>query len=163
MPLDPRLLEALQEQVNIEAGNSIAYLNLYSRCRASGFEGFSKRWKNEAFDEFGHAQNYVKYIARFDDVCTCDPDSPSVEVAGPKEAASLASQLEQDTEKAIRAAVAVAEEVGDVDAVEYLSGKLVEQCKMSKDARDFSRYVAALAPDTLVLFDRKLENNGGDW
>lgn len=168
MPLDPKLVEALQSQVNIEAGNAIAYLNLYSICRAAGFEGFSKRWKNEAFDEFGHAQNYVKYVARFDDTVDCRPDAP--ETPQPRDGATCplvcamaASQLEADTEKAIRAAVVVAEEAGDVDAVEYLSGKLVEQSKMSKDARDFSKYVNALTPETLVLFDRKLENNGGDW
>lgn len=158
MKMDATLTAAFQTQVSIEIRNALAYLAAYSALRATGWEGFSKQAKNDAFGEFAHAQNFVKYMARREEITGAVPALPVGElVTEPKSFAMLAASLEAETEDAMRNLVKVAESAGDPGAVEYVSGKLVEQEKESQDARDFAARISECGPDSLVLIDRELE------
>lgn len=161
MKLDPKLLEAFNRQISVEIRNSLAYLAGYGWLRANGWEGTSKLFKNGALEEMAHAQNWVKYVARRDLVAKV-AGSEAVEV--PEDLVGLvrfAADLEDDTETEMRNLIKVAEEAGDADAVEYISGKLLEQTKDAKQARDRAKYFEAVKDSgTLVILDRKLENKG---
>ena len=162
MPMDPTLLSAVEEHACVEAGNAIAYLNAYSILRATGWMGFSKKMKNEVDDEMGHAQNFAKLAAKYDNVVTIDPDYPEAPAAtDPIALAQFASDLEAATEASMRKLVDIATGAGDTFVVEWVSGKLLEQVKWSKQARDFVKYLEGLSKDELVELDRRLENNGG--
>jgi ferritin len=159
MKLTPEVEAALQAQVSLELRNALAYLAAYSSLRSLGWEGFSKLAKNDAFGEFGHAQNFVKYMARREAAAATIPleGGEKVDMA-PVEFAELAAKLEAETEEAMALVVQTADEAGDVGTVEYVSGKLIDQQKESQDARDFAARVRSCSEDALVLMDRELED-----
>jgi ferritin len=144
--------------VSIEIRNALAYLAAYSVLRAAGWRGFAKCAEKDAHGEFAHGHAFVEYMARREEFCLT---APAVEVGNlvtdPKSFAMLAASLEAETEDAMRQLVKVAESAGDSGAVEYISGKLVEQEKESQDARDFAARIAECGPDSLVLIDREIE------
>lgn len=163
LTLAPELANALAGHAAIEIGNSVAYLSAYSWARANGWEGFAKRWKNDAKDEHGHAQNFVKFIARYNVAISVSCTNPAMTGTPTIPAlADFAAALEGVTEESMRGLVAVAEKAGDAAAVEWLSGKLLDQQKERKKADDFASRVrdAAAEPGSLMLLDRKLEHGG---
>jgi ferritin len=161
MEMVPALLEAFNKQISIELRNSIAYLQGGAWLRANGWGGTAKYFKNNAEEEHGHTQNFIEYVARRDQVATVKPVDLELPETTLVKLIRFAADLEDDTETEMRALVKVAEEVGDDDAVEYVSGKLVEQTKSAKQARDLAKYFeAAKDSGTLVLLDRELENKG---
>ena len=160
--LAPELLAAMEQHASLEIGNGVVYLAAYSWARANSFEGFSKRWRNDAQDEFAHAQNFVKFVARYHVAI-----APTVVLAGGvsgvvsiQSLAELAAMLEAVTEESMRTLVATAEKTGDAAAVEWLSGKLLDQQKERKKADDFTARVRGLSPDGLTIMDRKIEKGG---
>jgi len=72
-----------------------------------------------------------------------------------------AADLERETEQAMNAVLMVATTANDGAAVEWISGKLLEQVKERKRAEDFAARVrdAAGEPGCLALLNIKL--NGG--
>lgn len=162
--LDARLLAVLVAHAGQEQANGLSYQELYQAARADGWEGFSKRWKNEAMDEFGHAQNWLKYIAKYNARAGVAPlpmvkDAPISVV----DMAIVAAELEAATENSMRAVLAVAQEVGDGAAEQWVGEKLLDQQKSRKQADDFAARVkdAAGEPGSLTIIDRKLER--GVW
>jgi ferritin len=160
--MDGRLLAEFNRHIAIEIRNSLAYLAAYAWLRANDWEGFAKGMKNENIDEMGHAQNFVKYCARRDDVAKIAAESPeNFEDADPARLVQFAADLEDETEESMRRLVKVAFEVGDDDAIEYVSGKLLEQTKLAKQARQFAAEIERASHDSgaLVILNRQLENN----
>lgn len=163
MQLDAKCVSVLQKLVGVELRNGIVYLEAYSWLRANGWEGFSKRMKNAAFEEFAHAQNWIKYLARRGETCPAlvashdggMPDSPLA-------AAEREQELEESTEAMMRLVVEVATETKEDGLVEYASGKLVEQEKDTKRSRDFAVRIAEAAKQSgaLVILDRDCERRG---
>ena len=161
--IDPKLAAAFENQIAVELGNAIAYLSAYSALRALGWEGFSKKMKNEAFDEFGHAQNFTKYLARRGMAWEAkEIVAPEAAESNPAALAELAYNLEAATESVMRDLVTAAQDAKDESAVEYVAGKLVEQEKMTKQTWDFSQRVKDAAGEigALVILDRQIENKG---
>jgi ferritin len=162
--LSPDLLKALAMQAALEQFNGMSYQSLYQAARADGFEGFAKYFKNEAMDEFGHAQNWLKYIARYnvrsDGFHVQDATIAAKTIP---EMVQQAAELEAATEESMRQVLTIAEGAGDGAAVEWVSGKLLDQQKMRKQADDFAARVrdAANEPGCLAIMDRKLER--GVW
>ena len=166
MVLAPELKEAIRKHACMEMGNGDAYLNLYQRARAEGWEGFSKRWKKDAVEERKHAQNWAKYLARRDEEAFListpvaeENDLTSSDIAG---FAELAAMLEDQTEESMREVFAVAERVHDAAAAEWVADKLMDQEVEAKQARDFARRVRDAAGNlgALVIIDRKMEKGG---
>jgi ferritin len=159
--MDPKIIEAFTKQSCLEAGNAVGYLNAYAWLRAEGWVGLSKQYKNAAQEELGHAQNWVKHMARFDVAIKVVPAIVDIPTETPEGLVRAAADIEQETEDSMRAVIKIAEEVGDAEIVEWASGKLVEQSHDTKVARDFAKYIekAAREPGTLVIIDRKLERN----
>lgn len=157
MEMDSRLQSAWKDHITLETRNGFLYLLAYSWLRANGWEGFSKRFKNEAQDEFGHAQNWVKYLARrnlaidgLDAAMSEAADSPAAWFA-------LASEAEEATEASMKEIVLLADQAGDPQAVEWVSSKLEEQERWTKDARDLAARIAEADAGCLVLLDREFE------
>ncbi len=158
MKMDSALSAAFQSQVSVEIRNALAYLAAYSVLRATGWHGFARCAESDSQGEFAHGHAFVEYMARREESISAVPLLPVVyNVTDPKSFAMLAASLEAETEDAMRELVKVAESVGDPGAVEYVSGRLVEQEKESQEARDFAARVAECGPDSLVLIDRDLE------
>lgn len=158
MKMDATLTSAFQTQVSIEIRNALAYLAAYSVLRAAGWRGFARCAEEVAHGEFAHGHAFVEYMARREEFCLT---APAAEVGNlvtdPKSFAMLAASLEDDTEDAMHDLALDAMRCADVGAIEYVSGKLVEQEKESQDARDFAARIAECGPDSLVLIDRELE------
>jgi ferritin len=159
--MDQTLVGAIEKHVALEAGNVCAYLTAYSWARANGFEGFAKRWKNDARDEEGHAQNWAKYAARRHAAISVSADIGAVDTGGIQSISRSAAELEEATTKSMEQLALLADEVGDPDAAEYISAKLIDQTKEAKCAWDFAERVADLTPAEIVLADRMIEN--GDF
>jgi ferritin len=162
--MNNELLVAMVAHTGKELRNHHLYLAAYSWARAIGWEGFSKRWKNAAVEEAKHAQNFVKFCARYGahfspwPELDKDPIHESLE-----ELAALEYALELDTENSMSNLVVLAEKVGDMAAVEWLSGKLLEQQKDTKQSDDFATRVSDAARSSdgaMVILDRQLERKG---
>ena len=158
--LDPKIVAALQEHANIEAGNSAAYLTLASLCKANGLPGFGKKWCRESADELGHAAKFMNYLARFDIFINVTPDVGATPVLTeessncPVLCAQAASQLEADTEQSMRDLVI--NSAADPDVVQFVSEQLAGQSLMSKEARDFAKKCMAMTPGELQMLDAAL-------
>ncbi len=163
MKLSSSLVAGFKKQIALETGNALAYLQAYGWHRALGFEGISKRYKNECFEELAHAQNWTKYLARREEpVGEIIPAKlKSVLPADVKGIASLIADLEDYTETSMKALAASAVKEGDEGAVDYIDEQIREQEKASQDARDFANRIKDLDPGALVIIDRKIEN--GKW
>jgi ferritin len=157
MKMDATLTAAFQTQVSIEIRNALAYLAAYSVLRAAGWRGFAKCAEKDSHGEFAHGHAFVEYMARREEACTVIPHEYLATATDPKSFAALAASLEDETENSMRQLALEATRCADVGAIEYISGKLVEQEKESQDARDFAARIAECGPDSLVLIDRELE------
>lgn len=161
MKLSQTLADAFKKHIALESGNAVAYLLAYSWHRVTGFEGFSKRYKNESIDEMGHAQNWTKYLARREMfINELTPIVPKNIPQDVKSFAKMASDLENQTEKSMRDLAALATKEQDEGALNFIDEKLIEQEKMSQDARDFANRINELEPDTTALIDRRIERDG---
>lgn len=164
MNLAPELLDALAAHAALEQRNGLCYQSLYQAARADAFEGFAKGFKNDAIGEFGHAQNWLKYIAKYN---VRLPAMQAIESVMPAstvaEMVEQAAELERATEASMERVLSVAEGVRDGAAVEWISSKLTDQQKERKQAEDFSARIGAAAgePGCLTLIDRMLER--GEW
>ena len=162
--MNSELHAAVEKHVAKELRNALLYLAAYSWARAKGWEGFSKRWKNAAVEEIKHAQNFLKFCARYSASVKPWPETDSDDLPDSVEGvAGLEKALEVDTLHSMNDLAVLADEVGDMAAVEWVSTKLEVQQKDAKKSADFARLVAEAARSgngALVILDREMERKG---
>jgi ferritin len=157
MAMDSKLIAAWHDHVGMEARNGLVYFLAYSWLRANGWEGFAKHFKKEAADEFGHAQNWIKYLARRNLTVPSLSAGATESADSPAGWFAIAREMEETTEMSMQEIVEMATELGDHQAVEWASTKLEEQERWSKDACDLACRVADVDAGCLVLLDREFE------
>lgn len=158
MQMDAKLAGVIMGHIGIEIGNSIAYLNAFSWASANGWEGFAERWRKAAADEQRHAADWTEYLARRGEVVSVHPSVGEIKADSVKALCESEALLESDTEKSMHAIAAVADEVQDADALEFISGKLLEQTKDSKKSADFAARIKGTDDGVLALIDRQIES-----
>jgi len=160
--LSPELKAAIEKHISLEYGNSYAYLFAYQQARATGWEGFSKKWKEDSIDEAKHAQNFAKYLAKKNVIASMLTPQIAEAPAGIPALAAFAAMLENETEDSMAELVEIATRVSDPAAAQWLSEKLAAQETERKQAEDFSKLVneAAAQSGALVILDRQIERKG---
>jgi ferritin len=157
MKLDPKLLSDFARHIAMENGNAIAYQTASSWFAANAWCGFSKEFDEDSKSELSHAQAFSDYCALSGEAVNSEVDIPTMPTE-PTVAtlAAFAAKLEADTEQSMRDLLAIAEEVKDGAAVEFISGRLIGQVVESKNAADFSLQVSRCDDSALVILNAKI-------
>lgn len=143
MKLDPKLLSDFARHISMENGNAIAYQTASNWCEANAWNGFAKMFNEDSNGELGHAQAFSAYCSMSGEAVSSEVDIPTMPTE-PSIATitAFAAKLESDTEQSMRDLLAIAEEVKDGAAVEFISGRLVNQVAESKAAADIAAKVS---------------------
>ncbi len=62
MNMKPRMLEALNKQINAELYSSYLYLSMAAYCQTLGLRGFAHWLRSQESEERGHAMKFFGYI-----------------------------------------------------------------------------------------------------
>ena len=170
MNLKPELRAEFIRHAELEIANGVYYLQAYSILRATGWEGFSKIFKNDAADEFGHAQNWIKYLARRLDVWTPSAfevaSFPKIMADSENGPVSSLFQFREEREVETRDSMEVVADLAnssrDEAALQWVTERLVDQELEAKKAIDLSLRIEGMAktPGMLDEYDDTLERKG---
>lgn len=143
MKLDSKLLNDFARHIAIENGNAVAYQTASNWCLANAWAGFAKFFNSSSKDELEHAQAFSEFVALSGEAADSQADIPTMPTE-PSIATitAFAAKLEADTEQSMRDLLAIAEEVKDGAAVEFISGRLVKQVEDSREAANMSASIS---------------------
>ncbi len=120
-PMDPALVEALQQHLGLERCASAAYFAKAIWFAERELRGFAQYFKQEAASEQEHAGRFADYlIARGQAVLLHEVPSPRQAWASAEELLAAAFQMEVDVTSSLHQLYAMAERSADVRTTSFL-------------------------------------------
>lgn len=120
-PMDPSLLEALQQHLNTERSASATYFALAIWFAERELRGFSLFFKEEARQEQEHAGRFADYlIARGQTVRLQELAAPRQNWTSPEEILAASFQMEADVTASLQHLETLAERAGDGRTTTFL-------------------------------------------
>jgi ferritin len=161
-PMDPSLLEALQEHLNLERRASAAYFAMALWCAERELRGFALYLKGEAGAEQTHAAKVADYlIARGQTVTLQDVPAPRQGWSSPEEIFATAFQMEADVTTSLQQLYAMAEQASDVRTTVFLDPMVDSQISAEHEAAHLLGRVrfAQNQPAALLIIDGELSDD----
>lgn len=62
--MDKNVIEAMNEQINLEMYSGYLYLNLSIQMERLNYKGYSQWLADHYFEELSHAQDFIKYLQK---------------------------------------------------------------------------------------------------
>lgn len=120
-PMEPALLEGLQQHVTMERKASVSYWAMAIWFAERELRGFAHFLKNESTDEQHHAGLFADYlIARGQTVPLEDLTAPDQEWTSPEVIFADVFRMEADVTTSLQQLYAMAERAGDVRTTVFL-------------------------------------------
>jgi ferritin len=126
--MDPRLHKAINDQINAELYSAYLYYSMGAYFASEGLPGMTQWMKVQCQEEMTHADKFFDYLAgRGVRVVLEAIEKPEMQWDAPLAAFEAALKHEQYVTGRINDLVAVANEVNDAEAVEFLQWYVDEQ------------------------------------
>lgn len=128
MNISPTLLDALQEQFNVERQNEAVYKSLSAQLEAQTWPGTAVWMHKASEDESKHADMFKDYILErgatpaFEDLAAIEPVAPDLDIC-----LRAALYLEEQTTRNIMALMALAQAENDPTTIYFLDWFAIEQ------------------------------------
>ncbi|SBO42774.1 ferritin [Cyanobium sp. NIES-981] len=134
-PMDPSLLEALQEHLSLERRASAAYFAMALWCAERELRGFAHYLKSESAAEQGHAAQVADYlIARGQSVTLQEIPAPRQHWDSLEEIFTAVFQMEADVTASLQQLYGMAERGSDVRTTVFLDPMVDKQIAAENEA-----------------------------
>ncbi|KGQ71258.1 ferritin [Chelonobacter oris] len=131
--LDKKVINKLNEQINLEFYSSNLYLQMSAWCSQKGFEGAAQFLLRHADEEMQHMQKLFQYLNDTGIMPVLgELDAPKAEFASLKEVFELTLEHEKLITKKINKLVEVTFECGDQSSFNFLQWYVAEQHEEEK-------------------------------
>lgn len=156
----PELAGMLQDQMNREFENSLAYLQLSSYFESQSLDGFAAWAKKSSDEEHTHAQKLFDFLVAINVFPRITPQSPKISESFNSVADAVATALarEESTTQNIYNLCDAAETSNNKAVMSFLKWFIDEQVEEEKKAQDLLAKVKRAGADTaaLMLVDKEL-------
>jgi len=157
--LEKKLVELLNNQINMEWYSAYLYLDIYSYYTDKNLNGFGNWFFVQTQEERDHALLFVKYLLNnSEQVSLKDVKAAGVVFRDFREPAEAAFEHEKKVTASINAIYAVAYELKDFRTMQFLDWFVKEQGEEEKNTEDIvKRYdLFGNDPKGLYLLDSEL-------
>lgn len=157
--MDPKLLKALNEQINAEMYSSYLYLSMATDCADKGFAGFCNWFKVQAQEEMVHAMKIYDYVLeRGEKVIHEAIAAPPSSWETPLQIFTAAYDHEKHVSGLIRGVYKVARDVFDPATEIFLQWFISEQVEEEANASEVVQQIkmAEGVPAALLMLDKDL-------
>ena len=152
--MNPRVLEAINRQINSELSASYAYLAMSAYCDAHKFTGAARWLRLQSQEEQMHAMKLFDFVlARDQRVELQAIDRPTSDFRSVAEVFERALQQEQEVSRQIDSLYEVAFNEKAFAAVAELQWFLTEQVEEEKTAREIVAKFKMIGEDAASLLD----------
>jgi ferritin len=157
--LSPKMLDALNRQINHEFASAYLYLAMAAQCEAQALPGMAHWMKRQAGEEYGHGMRLFEHICdRGGRVVLAPIPQPPVEFGSPLELFQQVLEHERKVTAYINAVYELALEEKDYAAQVALHWFVNEQVEEEKSASVIVDQLKAI-PDrssAILFLDRQL-------
>ncbi|HNR02144.1 MAG TPA: ferritin [Anaerolineaceae bacterium] len=163
--MNPKVFEAMNDQIKHELYSAYFYLSMSAYCDAENLPGFAKWLKVQAEEEQEHAMKFYDYLLdRGEKVSLKAIEQPPVDFKGTKDIFAKVYEHEQKVTALINAIYAKAVEADDVASQIFLQWFISEQVEEEKNASTILAMVEKLEGSVggLYQLDHQLGKRGGD-
>lgn len=163
MKMKKAVLDALNEQINMEFGAAYLYLSMSAWFQSQNLMGMSGWMKNQAQEEVGHAMKIYQYVQdRGDAVALKAIGKPQASWKSPLEAFQAALGHEQKVTKSIDNITSIARKNNDNATEAMLQWFVTEQVEEEASVGEIADKLklAKGAPGALFMIDRELGARG---
>ncbi len=158
-PMDPSILDALHQHINMERAASAQYFAMSIWCSEREFKGFSNFFNKESQNEQVHATNFANYlIARGQNVALLDLSAPNQDWTNIEDLFSYSFQMEADVTASLNQIYSMAERSSDTRTTVFLD-PTIEGQTASEDEFAYLLGKLKLAnndPSALFIIDSEL-------
>ena len=152
--MNPRVLEAINRQINSELSASYAYLAMSAYCECQKFTGAARWLRLQSQEEHMHAMKLFDFVlARDRNVELLAIDRPKSDFASVAEVFQRALQQEQEVSRQIDNLYETAFNEKAFSAVAELQWFLTEQVEEEKTAREIVAKFRMVGDDAASLLD----------
>ncbi len=157
--LSPKMLQALNDQINAEYHSSYLYLSMAAWCESISLKGFANWFRVQTQEEMVHVMKFFDFVnARRGEVELKPIDAVKTKWATPLEAFEDTLKHEQYITGRINKLVALAKDENDPATHAFLQWFVTEQVEEEATADELIQQLklVASAPGGLFLLDREL-------
>ncbi len=160
-PMEPSLVEALQQHLTMERNASAAYFALAIWFAERELRGFSRFFKDESKSEQEHASKFADYlIARGQTVVLEDIPAPRQEWESYEEIIGTSFQMEADVTTSLHQLYSIAERASDMRTTVFLDPTIDNQVASENEFAHLLGRVkfAQNQPSALLIIDNELND-----
>ncbi len=157
--LDPKMQEALNEQIQAELASAYLYLAMAAYFEAQNLPGFAHWMRLQAREELGHALKIFDYVhERLGRVLLKEVPAPPAEWASPLEAFRHTLEHERSVTQRIHRLVHLARSLEDYATEVFLQWFVEEQVEEEATADAVLKKLERVQdhPPALLMLDREL-------
>jgi ferritin len=152
--MNPRVLEAINRQINSELSASYSYLGMSAYCERQKFVGAARWLRLQSGEEYMHAMKLFDFVlARDQNVQLMAIDQPKSDYKTVAEVFERALQQEQEVSRQIDALYEIAFHEKAFSAAAELQWFLTEQVEEEKTAREIVAKFRMIGSDPASLLD----------
>ena len=157
--ISPKLLAALNDQINAELGSAYLYLAMAAHFEATNLQGSAAWMRRQAREEVGHAMKIFDFVVDRDGRVTLQAIAqPQVQFGSTLEVWESALKQEQGVSARIHALYTLALEEKDYPTQTMLQWFITEQVEEEKTAKSILDQVKMIGPASSAIYfvDRHL-------
>jgi ferritin len=164
MKMSDSLEAAYSDQITLELGSSVAYLQLAAWFDNENLPGMSHWMALQSEEERGHALRFLHFaLDRGNTVAIREIEAPTAGFADPVAAFEHALAHERKVSAAIRALYELASRENDFESFPLLQAFLTEQVEEEATVQEIIGRLQRIGPDgsALLLLDQELGGRSG--
>lgn len=156
------MLEALNEQINLEFYSSNLYLQMSSWCEFNALDGCAKFLKAHAAEEMEHMQRLFTYVNETGGLARVGKiDAPPFEFKSISEVFQATYEHEVFITSKINKLAKTAQQEDDFSTFNFLQWYVAEQHEEEKLFKSIIDKIEMIGPNGLFFIDKEIENMVG--
>ncbi|MDH4018816.1 MAG: non-heme ferritin [Xanthomonadales bacterium] len=160
--LSEKMLEALNEQINLEFYSSNLYLQMSSWCEFNALDGCAKFLKAHAAEEMEHMQRLFTYVNETGGLARVGKiDAPPFEFKSISEVFQATYEHEVFITSKINKLAKTAQQEDDFSTFNFLQWYVAEQHEEEKLFKSIIDKIEMIGPNGLFFIDKEIENMVG--
>ena len=160
--LSEKMLEALNEQINLEFYSSNLYLQMSSWCEFNALDGCAKFLKAHAAEGMEHMQRLFTYVNETGGLARVGKiDAPPFEFKSISEVFQATYEHEVFITSKINKLAKTAQQEDDFSTFNFLQWYVAEQHEEEKLFKSIIDKIEMIGPNGLFFIDKEIENMVG--
>jgi ferritin len=164
MKMQGDLATAFNDQITMELGSSMAYLQMSAYFEAENLTGMAAWMRMQADEEKDHAHRFMRFVFdRGNPVQLGSIDAPAAAFESPEQAFQTALHQEQAVTRAIHDLYRLASDGGDLASIPFLQTFIAEQNEEEATVETILERLRLAGGESsaILLLDNQLGARGG--